>query len=86
MKPTLQVNLCKARSFVRWVLPEWHLLKLQPIELYAKRLVNCDYDRLLELSNYHNLFRQMLGHSLFVVLDVMLLWLLLAGIYKSLAL
>ena len=27
--------------------------------------INCDYDRLLELANYHSLLRQMLGHSLF---------------------
>lgn len=29
------------------------------------RTINCDYDRLLELANYHSLLRQMLGHSLF---------------------
>jgi len=27
--------------------------------------INCDYDRLLELANYHSLLRELLGHSLF---------------------
>lgn len=27
--------------------------------------INCDYDRLLELANYHTLLRQMLGHGKF---------------------
>jgi hypothetical protein len=27
--------------------------------------INCDYDRLLDLANYHSLLRQMLGHSKF---------------------
>jgi hypothetical protein len=27
--------------------------------------INCDYDRLLELANYHSLLRQMLGHTIF---------------------
>jgi len=27
--------------------------------------IGCDYDRLLELANYHNLLRQMLGHGKF---------------------
>jgi len=27
--------------------------------------INCDYDRLLELANYHSLLRQMLGHTKF---------------------
>ena len=27
--------------------------------------INCDYDRLLDLANYHSLLRQILGHSQF---------------------